>query len=71
MRIRFLLIAFLLLSFTNSFAQFKIGAISGLNLGTFKGDQIDGGSYNKLIGTNWAIMFDAKLSDQIVLSLQP
>ena len=71
MRIKFLLIAFLLISYTNSFAQFKIGAIGGLNMGTFKGDQIDGGTYNKLIGTNWSIMFDAKLSDQIVLSFQP
>ena len=71
MRIRFLLLAFLLLSFNNSFAQFKIGVIGGLNRGTFKGDQIDGGSYNNLIQPNYAIMFDAKLSDQIVLSLQP
>jgi len=71
MKIRYLLIAFLLLSFSTSFAQFKIGAIGGLNMGTFKGDQLDEGSYNKLIGTNWSIMFDAKLSDQIVLSLQP
>ena len=71
MRIKFLLLAFLLLSFTNSFAQFKIGAIGGLNMGTFKGDQIVGGSYNKSIGTNWSIMFDTKLTDQIVLSLQP
>jgi len=71
MRIKFFLIAFLLLSFTSSFAQFKIGAIGGLNMGTFKGDQLDGGTYNKLIGTNWAVIFDAKLSNQIVLSLQP
>jgi hypothetical protein len=71
MRIKYLLIAILLLSFTNSFAQFKVGAISGLNMGTFKGDQPNRGEYSTLLGTNFGVLFDLNLSDQIILSLQP
>ncbi|NOR74632.1 MAG: outer membrane beta-barrel protein [Draconibacterium sp.] len=71
MRIRYLLMVFLLLSFTNTFAQLDIGAYSGLGLGKFKGDQAGDGKYNKLISANYGLIFDLTLSDQLILSLQP
>ncbi len=71
MRIKYFFVVLLLLSFTTAFAQFNVGVVSGLNLGNVKGDQPENGSYNTLIGTNYGLLFDLNLSEQIVLSIQP
>jgi len=71
MKLRILFLFFLLFSFSSSFAQFSIGAFSGLNMGSFKGDQVEDGSYSTLIGTSFGITMDLSLSEQIILSFQP
>ena len=68
---KYFIIFFLLFSFSNIYAQFDIGVYGGFNRGSFKGDLVKDADFSKIIHPDFGVIFDLKLSKQIVLSFQP
>jgi hypothetical protein len=71
MRLKFILIFVLLTAFQKSNAQLIVGAFGGINMSKMKGDVPKNAKYHTLLGMDFGIMLDLKISDQVTLSLQP
>ncbi|MCF6356495.1 MAG: PorT family protein [Draconibacterium sp.] len=71
MRIKYLLIIIVMLSFFNGFAQVSVGAFGGLNVSKLRGDQPVGSEFRSPVGVDLGVLVDYKFSEQFTLSLQP
>lgn len=71
MKIKITILLLLLISTSISFGQSYVGIFAGLNSSRLAGDSPSKAYYKPLIGANVGAYFDLKLSQSILLSIQP
>ena len=71
MKLKHCLLFILLLSSGLSHAQLSLGVIGGVNTIKFKGDKPKNGYYKSSLGLEFGLLIDLKLSDHVIMSLQP
>ncbi len=54
-----------------SHAQLSLGVIGGINTIKFKGDKPKNAYYKSSLGLEFGLLLDLKLSDHVIMSLQP
>ncbi len=71
MRIKYILVVVLLALFFRGNAQLNVGAFGGINMSKLKGDKPKNASYTSSLGMEFGLLLDLKLSDHVIMSLQP
>lgn len=71
MKFKYYLLFIVLLFPDISNAQLSLGVVGGINLVKLKGDKPKNAYYKSLLGMEFGLLLDLKLSDHVTMSLQP
>ena len=71
MKFKYCLLFIILLFPDISHAQLSLGVVGGLNMTKLKGDKPKNADYTSSIGMEFGLLIDLKLSDHVIMSVQP